>query len=51
MFKSGRIEPEYGLSEQGYRLSPEQAQAILDFRLHRFTALNKIKFSMNTMNY
>jgi len=28
---------EYGASEEGYRLSPVQAQAILDLRLHRLT--------------
>lgn len=31
--------PEFGLHENGYRLSPEQAQAILDLRLHRLTGL------------
>ena len=37
--------PEYGLKEEGYRLSPAQAQAILDLRLHRLTGLesNKIQ--------
>jgi DNA gyrase subunit A len=33
----------YGLSEEGYRLSPEQAQAILDLRLHRLTGLEQNK--------
>jgi DNA gyrase subunit A len=33
----------YGLGEQGYRLSPEQAQAILDLRLHRLTGLEQDK--------
>jgi DNA gyrase subunit A len=33
----------YGLSEQGYRLSPEQAQAILEMRLHRLTGLEQDK--------
>lgn len=33
----------YGLTEQGYYLSPEQAQAILDLRLHRLTALEQEK--------
>ncbi|MDF3055307.1 MAG: gyrA, partial [Gammaproteobacteria bacterium] len=33
----------YGLSEAGYRLSPEQAQAILDLRLHRLTGLETDK--------
>ena len=31
--------PEYGQVDQTYRLSPEQAQAILDLRLHRLTGL------------
>ncbi len=34
---------EYGLSEAGYRLSPAQAQAILDLRLHRLTGLEQRK--------
>lgn len=34
---------DYGLLEGGYRLSPMQAQAILDLRLHRLTALEKEK--------
>ncbi|HVT62201.1 MAG TPA: DNA gyrase subunit A, partial [Legionellaceae bacterium] len=33
----------YGLQEDGYRLSPDQAQAILDLRLHRLTALEQNK--------
>ena len=33
----------YGLSEEGYRLSPEQAQAILDMRLNRLTGLEQNK--------
>jgi len=33
----------YGLSDEGYRLSPEQAQAILDMRLHRLTGLEQDK--------
>ena len=32
-----------GLSERGYRLSDAQAQAILDMRLHRLTALEQDK--------
>jgi DNA gyrase subunit A len=32
-----------GLSEQGYRLSEAQAQAILDLRLHRLTGLEQDK--------
>ncbi|MBB72575.1 MAG: DNA gyrase subunit A [Legionellales bacterium] len=34
---------EYGLTDKGYRLSPEQAQAILDLRLHRLTGLEQDK--------
>jgi DNA gyrase subunit A len=34
---------EFGLTEQGYRLSPQQAQAILDLRLHRLTGLEQDK--------
>ncbi|WP_133129652.1 DNA gyrase subunit A [Legionella yabuuchiae] len=33
----------FGLSNDGYRLSPEQAQAILELRLHRLTALEQDK--------
>jgi DNA gyrase subunit A len=34
---------EFGLHEEGYRLSPAQAQAILDLRLHRLTGLEQEK--------
>jgi len=34
---------EFGLGEGGYRLSPVQAQAILDLRLHRLTGLEQDK--------
>ncbi len=37
------LEDEYGLKEDGYHLSPVQAQAILDLRLHRLTGLEKDK--------
>ena len=33
----------FGLLEDGYHLSPQQAQAILDLRLHRLTGLEKDK--------
>ncbi len=33
----------YGLSDDGYRLSPEQAQAILDMRLNKLTGLEQHK--------
>lgn len=32
-----------GLTDEGYRLSPDQAQAILDLRLHRLTGLEQNK--------
>jgi len=35
--------PEYGERADGYRLSPAQAQAILDLRLHRLTGLERDK--------
>lgn len=34
---------EFGLSDQGYKLSEAQAQAILELRLHRLTALEQDK--------
>lgn len=37
------LEPMYGLCDEGYRLSPPQAQAILELRLHRLTALEQDK--------
>ena len=37
------LSSEYGLTEAGYRLSPNQAQAILELRLHRLTALEQDK--------
>ncbi len=37
------LAPELGLSEAGYALSSEQAQAILELRLHRLTALEQDK--------
>ncbi len=37
------LDAHYGLAEAGYHLSPEQAQAILDLRLHRLTGLEKDK--------
>ncbi|KTC66206.1 DNA gyrase subunit A [Legionella adelaidensis] len=33
----------FGLSKDGYRLTPQQAQAILELRLHRLTALEQDK--------
>ncbi|MGH8355196.1 MAG: DNA gyrase subunit A, partial [Pseudomonas sp.] len=37
------LDPQYGLREGKYFLSPEQAQAILDLRLHRLTGLEHEK--------
>jgi DNA gyrase subunit A len=37
------LEAIYGLGSEGYRLSPAQAQAILDLRLHRLTGLEQEK--------
>ncbi|MDG4555564.1 MAG: DNA gyrase subunit A [Candidatus Competibacter sp.] len=37
------LSAEYGLHDTGYRLSPTQAQAILDLRLHRLTGLEQRK--------
>jgi len=37
------LSSEYGLLEDGYRLSEKQAQAILDLRLHRLTGLEQEK--------
>ena len=37
------LEAGFGLTDAGYRLSPVQAQAILDLRLHRLTGLEQDK--------
>ncbi|MDD5331060.1 MAG: DNA gyrase C-terminal beta-propeller domain-containing protein, partial [Sulfuricella sp.] len=37
------LAPEFGLAEQGYRLSEAQAQAILELRLQRLTGLEQDK--------
>jgi DNA gyrase subunit A len=37
------LETEFGLSDQGYRLSEAQAKAILDLRLHTLTGLEQEK--------
>ncbi len=39
------LDGQYGLSDEGYRLSPEQAQSILDMRLHRLTGLEQDKIT------
>ena len=38
-----KLEAIYGLTQEGYRLSLAQAQAILDLRLHRLTGLEQDK--------
>jgi len=38
-----KLEEEYGLRENSYYLSPAQAQAILELRLHRLTGLEQDK--------
>ncbi len=37
------LAPEFGLTDQGYRLTETQAQAILDLKLHRLTGLEQDK--------
>lgn len=37
------LDPQYGLKSSGYTLSPDQAQAILELRLHRLTGLEQDK--------
>ncbi|MEX0618733.1 MAG: DNA gyrase subunit A [Pseudohongiellaceae bacterium] len=37
------LEPQYGLKDNEYYLSPAQAQAILDLRLHRLTGMEQEK--------
>ena len=37
------LQPQYGLHDDGYHLSPAQAQAILELRLHRLTGLEQKK--------
>jgi len=39
------LDDKYGLQSDGYRLSPAQAQAILELKLHRLTGLEKDKIS------
>jgi DNA gyrase subunit A len=38
-----RLGDGFGLTDKGYKLSPAQAQAILDLRLHRLTGLERAK--------
>ena len=39
------LDPEFGLQEDGYQLSPVQAQEILNMRLHRLTGLEQEKLT------
>ncbi|MDX1461210.1 MAG: DNA gyrase subunit A, partial [Xanthomonadales bacterium] len=39
------LDPRYGLQEDGYQLSPAQAQEILNMRLHRLTGLEQEKLN------
>ncbi|MDD9812577.1 MAG: DNA gyrase subunit A [Gammaproteobacteria bacterium] len=41
--RPANLDPQCGLSDAGYQLSPAQAQAILDLRLHRLTGLEQQK--------
>ena len=43
MSRPDGLPEEFGLSEDGYRLTETQAQAILDLRLHRLTGLEQTK--------
>ena len=43
MSRPDSLAPEYGLFDGGYKLSPAQAQAILELRLHRLTGLEQEK--------
>jgi DNA gyrase subunit A len=42
-FRPEGLSPEFGLKEEGYRLSEEQSQAILELRLQRLTGLEQDK--------
>ena len=37
------LDKKYGMTDAGYQMSPQQAQAILDMRLHRLTGLEQEK--------
>ena len=43
MSRPDGLDEQYGLHDDGYQLSPDQAQAILDLRLHRLTGLEQEK--------
>lgn len=41
--RPGHLPEQYGLKDKEYKLSPDQAQAILELRLHRLTGLEQEK--------
>ena len=43
MSRPAGLDEQYGLTSNGYQLSPDQAQAILELRLHRLTGLEQEK--------
>ena len=43
MSRPDGLDPDCGMFDDGYQLSPQQAQAILDLRLHRLTGLEQEK--------
>jgi len=43
VYRPDDLAPEFGMGEEGYRLSDAQTQAILDLRLHRLTGLEQDK--------
>jgi len=45
MSRPENLEPEFGLQDNGYQLSPVQAQEILNMRLHRLTGLEQEKLT------
>ena len=45
MSRPENLDPEFGLQESGYQLSPQQAQEILNMRLHRLTGLEQEKLT------
>lgn len=45
MSRPENLDPEFGLQDNGYQLSPVQAQEILNMRLHRLTGLEQEKLT------
>ncbi|MDX1901373.1 MAG: DNA gyrase subunit A [Gammaproteobacteria bacterium] len=43
LLERAEADSEHGLTAEGYRLSPQQAQSILEMRLHRLTGLEQDK--------